>query len=648
MLRVVLTWSCLTAVCLLCQDVADAQHVHTNRPRGKTLLPLPKARDVWHFAVFGDRTGGRPEGIEVLRQAVADTNLLDPDLVMTVGDLVQGYNTTESWLEQTREFKESMDKLRMPWFPVAGNHDIYWRGANRPEGEHETNYERHFGPLWYWFPHKDAAFVVLYTDEGDANTGKKDFTRRGYDDMTAEQLAWLRKTLEETKSYRHVFVFLHHPRWRKNYHGNWNEVHSELERPGNVKAVFAGHIHRARYSGSKDGIEYFVLATTGGAKSHEAPRAGWLHHFDVVTVRNDGIQVAAVPVGQVVDPRSLTDDALAEIDRLMGDKSVVRSTSRLAISADGGVESKLAVELKNPSQHPIELTVEFTAGMDGWMVQPDHMHARLAPGQKRTFEMACRRGGEPWSGPVPRLAYQVDVLTSTQRISLPERHRSISFDLTSVADSFWLPRNRALRLDGENSCVAVRSKVASPPQGAFTLEGWVRGNDFRGRRPFLAKSENSEYYIFVTDGVPTFGVHLGGKYIEAAAGKLILQTKRWYHIAGVFDGSEVRLYVDGRAVAVAEAPGKRKLNKLPLFIGADPNGNGNPVNHLNGWIDEVRLSTGARYRADFEPRSRSKPDAATLLLFHFDHDLGPFALDHSGSAAHSVRMGNAQSSTRPK
>jgi hypothetical protein len=59
----------------------------TNRPNPR-LLPLPKEEGVFAFVVYGDRTSGVPAGLKILEQAVADTNLLAPDLVMTVGDLV--------------------------------------------------------------------------------------------------------------------------------------------------------------------------------------------------------------------------------------------------------------------------------------------------------------------------------------------------------------------------------------------------------------------------------------------------------------------------------------------------------------------------------------------------------------------------------
>ena len=91
---------------------------------------------------------------------------------MTVGDLIQGYNTTEPWLDQMREYRETMNGLLCPWFPVAGNHDIYWRGPDRPAEEHEQRYEQHL-VHWYAFDHKGCQFIVLYSDEGIPRAGEQ-------------------------------------------------------------------------------------------------------------------------------------------------------------------------------------------------------------------------------------------------------------------------------------------------------------------------------------------------------------------------------------------------------------------------------------------------------------------------------------------
>ena len=228
-------------------------------------IPLPEEKDAFTFAVFGDRTGGPPEGIEILKDAVKDVNLFEPDMVMTVGDMIQGYNNTQAWIPQMREYKSVMSKLLCPWFPVAGNHDIYWRGEDRPFKQHETNYEMHFGPLWYAFEHKNCFFVALFSDEGNPQSGEKTFRDPDAQRMSPEQFSWLEKTLKQAKDADHIFLFLHHPRWLEGGYGeDWQRVHRLLAEAGNVRAVFAGHIHRMRYDGPQDGIEYVTLATVGG------------------------------------------------------------------------------------------------------------------------------------------------------------------------------------------------------------------------------------------------------------------------------------------------------------------------------------------------------------------------------------------------
>ena len=65
--------------------VNDHRRFHTDR---EVRTDLPLEDDAFMFAVFGDRTGGSAAGISVLREAVADVNLIEPDFVMTVGDLI--------------------------------------------------------------------------------------------------------------------------------------------------------------------------------------------------------------------------------------------------------------------------------------------------------------------------------------------------------------------------------------------------------------------------------------------------------------------------------------------------------------------------------------------------------------------------------
>lgn len=619
--------------------VASGGEIHTDRERGRELLSLPREDGVWHFVIFGDRTGGPPEGVEVLRQAVHDANLLDPDLVMTVGDLVQGYNTTDEWLPQMREYRDIMNGLNRPWYPVAGNHDVYWRGGGRPRHGHEENYESHFGPLWYWFAHKDAAFVVLYSDEGDPLDGSKGFGQPRHIQFSPTQLAWLQEALDANRERRHIFVFLHHPRWMARYsENNWPDVHRMLVAHGNVRAVFAGHIHRQVYGGRRDGIEYLALATTGGSKpATDIPYGGWMHHFNVVTVRDGGIAMASVPVGELVDPRALTESHIGQIDRLRRWAMVSRQDP-LRIRADGSVSGPVQVVLENPTEMPIEVNLRLESAAPSWRLEPDHRHLRLEPGHVEPVEFlaACPPGQDHVT--LPSLVAQVDVFGAGRRISLPEARRPVVVGLAELPAESFAVGDSAVRLDGSADCLRIPSVLASPPQGPVTLEGWFLANRFKARQPLVAKSENSEFYLFANEGVPCWAIHLDDRYMRVAAVEA-LPTGTWSHIAGVYDGNEVRLYVNGKLAASKPAAGQRQTNGFPLYLGADPDARGDPVDWFDGLIDEVRLSRVARYTEPFVPALRFEPDEDTHILLHLDRVVGPFFPDHSPVGAHARGVG---------
>ena len=166
------------------------------------------------------------------------------------------------------------------------------------------NYERYFGPLWYAFEHKGCWFFALYSDEGDPETGEKNFSKAACQVMSPQQTRWLQNTLKKAENARHVFLFLHHPRWNGGHYGDdWDRIHTILKQAGNVSAVFAGHTHHMKYNGKRDGIEYFTLGTTGGIINEHNPPRGLQHHYDLVTVRGDEVYVTALPVGSAVNPR---------------------------------------------------------------------------------------------------------------------------------------------------------------------------------------------------------------------------------------------------------------------------------------------------------------------------------------------------------
>lgn len=605
--------------------------------RDGAALALPEEDETFVFAVFGDRTGGDAIGIEVLRQAVRDTNLFEPDLVMTVGDLVQGYNTRPAWLWQMGEFKTVMNDLSMPWFPVAGNHDIYWRGPGRTSQEHEGDYEANFAPLWYAFDHKDCRFIVLYTDEGDPKTGKRSFSQPAAQRMSEGQFEWLDKVLAESKDRRHVFVFLHHPRWRGGGYGDdWSKVHDRLVEAENVTAVFAGHVHRLQYDGPIDGIEYLSLATVGGHLRKDMPAGGWLDHVLLVTVRDDHATLATVPVGGVLDPRAYTPSHLARVDALSALSPSIASV--VACQSGTPVQRDVQVSISNPTDRAIDVNVHLDSADMRWSFSPDHVHETIASGDTSTLGFVVRHGGtldEHWAPPVVHATAVFAEDGAQWRVPLQPAQVPVQLSMDA-----WTPAPASLDVNGRGGLL-VPSNTIELADGPFTLECWVMPRTLTGRRAIVAKTEQSEFAIFASNGVPYFSVFLGDHYVEAKAAKA-LAPHVWHHVAGVFDGGAVRLYVDGEQVASTKGSGVRRRNDLPLIVGADVNGDGQPTSTIDGRVDAVRLSSVARYvGARMTPQVRWPMDDATLLMLHMDGQIGPFVPDASAQAAHGRLQGGA-------
>jgi hypothetical protein len=611
--------------------------------RAARELALPREDDgAFTFAVFGDRTGGPAEGVAVLAQAVAETNLLAPDLVMTVGDLVQGYNTTAEWLPQMREYRAIMDDLVSPWFPVPGNHDVYWRGEGRPEREHEASYEEHFGPLWYAFRHKGCWFVALYADETNLETGKKLFDDPAHQRMSPEQLAWLEETLAAAAGARHVFVFLHHPRWIGGRYGDdWERVHRLLVDAGNVTAVFAGHIHHMRYD-PRDGIEYFALATVGGGQSGDLPEAGYLHQYSFVTVRDDGIATTSYPVGSAQDPRAITGEVSTVARRAAG-AELARVTGALVLDLEAGGAGELNLELANPLERTVELNLAAPADGDGrWRLAPEHVHRVLEPGERAAVALRVAR----LPGPVdaafapPVLRRTADVVFDDLRVPLPDV--DLALPVAPAAFPPLGPGEHALVLDGADDHLVVPAARIDVPDGPFTIEAWMRADALEGARGLVCKTESSEYGLFASDGKPAMYAHLGGRYVVAEAPGPCLATGRWHHVAGIYDGARVALFVDGAEVAATPGTGARTRNRLPLVIGGDVNGAGAGHQLFQGRIDAVRVSRGARYAGAFAPERALAADGDTLLLLAMEGALGPWIEDSSGRRAHAEARGGAR------
>ena len=79
----------------------------------------------FQFALVSDRTGGVRAGI--FPTAVKKLNELQPEFVISVGDLIKGgakQRNEQLLREQWREFNTFIEGFDMPFFYLPGNHDL--------------------------------------------------------------------------------------------------------------------------------------------------------------------------------------------------------------------------------------------------------------------------------------------------------------------------------------------------------------------------------------------------------------------------------------------------------------------------------------------------------------------------------------------
>ena len=250
-----------------------------------TSLSLNNQQRNFQFAIVTDRTGGHRPG--VFAQAVKKLNLMQPEFVISVGDLIEGYSEDNAqWALEWAEFQGKIQQLQMPFFYVPGNHDL----SNRLMAD---NWQRKFGRTYYEFRYHDVLFVALNSEDPPDS----DPFRFG-----PEQQQWLTGLLDRNQDARWTFLFMHKPAWvfpdADHEKSGWNAIERAI---GNRKCtVFAGHVHNyARFD--RNGHDYIMLATTGGASKLRGKSDGEFDQIVWVTMKDSEPVIANILLDGIED-----------------------------------------------------------------------------------------------------------------------------------------------------------------------------------------------------------------------------------------------------------------------------------------------------------------------------------------------------------
>ena len=119
MKKILILFLILSPIFIIAQNQIILENIKSNN---KPWTSPNANSDNFQFAIVTDRTGGHREGI--FEKGVRKINLIQPEFVMSVGDLIEGYTDDIDQLDKEwEEFEGFIDQFEMPFFYVAGNHD---------------------------------------------------------------------------------------------------------------------------------------------------------------------------------------------------------------------------------------------------------------------------------------------------------------------------------------------------------------------------------------------------------------------------------------------------------------------------------------------------------------------------------------------
>lgn len=297
----------------------------------------------FQFAIISDLTGRLRPG--VFQDAVRKLNLLQPEFVMTAGDLIEGHTNDASELNHEWDlFFKAVEPLEMPIFYVPGNHDYWYRTTQGAAGNEEVYdmasvYNQRMGRSYYHFVYRDVLFLILNNTMGDAS------------EIEAEK-RYIAETLKKYEDVRWTITFFHYAEaWVGRLDTEiWDYMAPLLkDRPF---TSFGANSHQY-IKFDKNGRDLINLATTGGMSRMRGPRYGEFDHIVWVTMTDDGPVIANLMLDGIYDKNVRTLKSKEMMSSLLASSpvqsDVIFENGR---TFNGGT---LSLRLVNPADLPLHV-----------------------------------------------------------------------------------------------------------------------------------------------------------------------------------------------------------------------------------------------------------------------------------------------------
>ncbi|MBN6056688.1 LamG domain-containing protein [Nonomuraea sp. RK-328] len=164
------------------------------------------------------------------------------------------------------------------------------------------------------------------------------------------------------------------------------------------------------------------------------------------------------------------------------------------------------------------------------------------------------------------------------------------------------PLNQAHQLTYPNASISVPDRSTLNPAQELTVSAWVNASSWPTeiwRGSIIAKDtwdQGNKGYVLRggAGGRISFVIAVGTQFVELQTTATV-PTSGWHHVAGVYDGATMKIYIDGVEQATRSQTGSLAASSAPLIIGNCPS---DDTRKFVGSIDEPRVHTRALTAAE--------------------------------------------------
>ncbi|MBV6647643.1 MAG: hypothetical protein KI790_19450, partial [Cyclobacteriaceae bacterium] len=206
-------------------------------------------------------------------------------------------------------------------------------------------------------------------------------------------------------------------------------------------------------------------------------------------------------------------------------------------------------------------------------------------------------------------------------------------------------QENALDFDGVNDVVDLGNGPVFDIGTTFTFEAWVYPKSQQAIASIIFNKWTSgledKFLTYNPDGTLTFSLFGVGSLSTTDS----IRSLAWTHVAATYDGSDIRIYINGVENISVSAVGDAADNSGTMYLGDNPVRPAIEGAPFDGLLDEVRFWNTARTANEILENADNSLNSGTGLVASYDFNSGTAGGNNSGITTLSDISGNSNNGT---